>query len=428
MSEPLPLLPSLIDTSAFCKNNKYSYRTALRLQDVSSWLSRMRLDLLPEELTAPLLSNPLRNGLLLAGIAAAVTQQPLHGICQPVTTLAAARSNLMVAAAALGLVSPAFAAAAAAAAARRDQADAHTAAQDPGGLRQGCAGQGLSPDARPGFKGSVGSSSPVRGRCHSSSRSPVRGGPRSLSGSPTRGYPGSRTADSCSGMALDGSNSCWCFAAVATGPGGLHSSMVGAWGHGSHDGRGTEPAAPVLCDPASSCCCGCWACQQLSGTVLEHAVLQLLEFVLVGDTSCMWGLLYALQQAFPVMLGMDVHNPRAKSPAHAADARVAGRARQAPSGDTVQQQQQQGPSSGASTGTGQSVKPQQHSVKAPGLGTAAGAVKASGTKLGSGVPRGTHSSSGGSSGSSSGCVVVQPLQGPNWRSFLLPYTAGELQE
>jgi hypothetical protein len=289
-------------------------------------------------------------------------------------------------------------------------------------LWTGFAGQGSGPNPHSGFNGSLGSS-PVRRRCHSSSRSPVRGCSRSRSVSPNRSYPGGRAADSCCGMALDGSNTCGCFVAVATGPGGLHSSMAGTWGPGAQDSTHSDPAAPVLCDPASSCCCGCWVCQQLAGTVLEHAVLQLLEFVLVGDTSCMWGLLYALQQAFPVVLGSSLSSPCAKSPARAADAGASGRARQGHIGVTAQQRQQGPRSSSSSTGTAQAVKPQ-HSVQ----GSGAEAVKASGAKQGLGVPNRTNSSSSSSGGCSSACIVVQPLQGPSWRSFLLPYSAVELQE
>jgi hypothetical protein len=112
-------------------------------------------------------------------------------------------------------------------------------------------------------------------------------------------------------------------------------------------------------------------------------VLQLLELVMAGDTSCVWGLLYALQQAYPVVQCMSSQGPPSpvKKPGSAA-----GRARHAFSSP-------------------QKLHQQQH------LG-AAGADKDSGSAAGD--------------VSSAGCIVVEPLQGPSWRGFQLPYTAAEL--
>jgi hypothetical protein len=358
------------------------------MQDVCLWLSKLRLDVLPEEYTAPLLSNPLRNGLLLAGVAAAVTQQPLPGIHQPVTTLAAARDNLLTAAARLNLVSAQFACAAAVAAAQQDK-DQALGALGPS-PRQGSA----SCDS-PGFRGlrarsGARFSSPVRTRGRRSSPVQERSyRSRSCSVSPNRAYQGGLYSGSgCTGIGLDTNSSCGCFAVVAAGPGvhGLTSGVATAHQRQQVHRRQQQQhgeLASLLCGPASSCGCDCWACQQLQGSVLEHAVLQLLELVMAGDTSCVWGLLYALQQAYPVVQCISSQGPPSpvKKPGSAA-----GRARQASSSPQKLQQQQH-------------------------LG-AAGADKDSGSAAGD--------------VSSAGCIVVEPLQGPSWRGFQLPYTAAEL--
>jgi hypothetical protein len=111
---------------------------------------------------------------------------------------------------------------------------------------------------------------------------------------------------------------------------------------------------------------------------LEHAVLQLLELTLAGDTSCMWGLLYALQQAYPVVPDSQ---QGAASPVRGAAGAARGTAKQRRNGSPQKQLQQE--------------EQQQQSAAAAG---AAG----------------------------SGRVTVQPMQGPSWRSFKLPYTAAEL--
>jgi hypothetical protein len=389
------------------------YVLVLCLQDVCEWLSRMRLDLLPEEPSQPLLLNPLRNGLLLAGIAAALTLQPLSGIFQPVSTLAAARANLLAAAARLGMVSTRFACSAAAAAARRDKEEAlgmqgssdnrpclwvdKDSPRSKGGLMRGPTGGlvGLrSPVWCAGVRGSSAASSPVRQGCRSRSASPNRCYSYQRAG----GY-AARPGSGGNGLALDPGSTCGCFVVAATGPAGVHG-MMGDGGPSQHLPSGQsqhqhqfQQQQVGLCGPASSCCCGCWACQQLEGTVLEHAVLQLLELVMAGDTSCMWGLLYALQQAFPVI----PDDPRMCSPVR--------RQQSSPCRQPVRaqhQQQQEGRGHGRQGGAG-------------------AAAAAAATARGGGA-------AGGLLSSSSACTVVQPLQGPSWRTFQLLYTAAELKE
>lgn len=378
------------------------------LQDINSWLSRLRLDLLPDEPSQPLLSNPLRNGLLLAGIAAGVTLQPLPGIQQPVKSLAAARANLLKAASHLSLVCSSFAAAAAAAAAQRDKDEALRGQA----LASSLTGQGLAVHGSPGFRAGSGGTlpgSPVRGRARSGltscsrSSSPLKAFEQqrrhsgSRNGSPNRSGLGQRDSRSGSygGALLDvTSSSCQCFTVVAAGP-GAHS-LAGEPVHLADE-------ASVLCGPASSCGCDCWACQQLDGTVLEHAVLQLLELVIAGDLSCIWGLMYALQQSFPVART----SHRAGSPTKAAAAAASKAAQQA---DTM-------PSNPARD------HQQQRQQKLQGAGK-----ERQGSSCGVAAGRKGSESVGVKCGGSSGCIVVQPLQGPSWRSFLLPYTADELQE
>jgi len=375
------------------------------LQDITSWLSRLRLDLLPDEPSQPLLNNPLRNGLLLAGIAAGVTRQPLPGIHQPVKSLAAARANLLKAASHLSLVCSSFAAAAAAAAAQRDKDEALKGQASASSLT----GQGLAVHGSPGFRAGSGGTlpgSPLRGRARSgltscsSSSSPLkafeqqRSHSGSRNGSPNRSGLGQRDSrcGSYGGVLLDvTSNSCQCFTVVAAGPGA--QSLAGEPVHLADE-------ASVLCGPASSCGCDCWACQQLDGTVLEHAVLQLLELVIAGDLSCIWGLLYALQQSFPVART----GHRASSPTKAASAAAS----KATSADTM-------PSNPAKDHQQQ----RQQKLQVPGKEKQGSSCGVAGRKGSEGV--------GLKCGGSSGCVV-QPLQGPSWRSFLLPYTADELQE
>lgn len=387
------------------------------LQDVCEWLSRMRLDLLPEEPSQPLLLNPLRNGLLLAGIAAALTLQPLSGIFQPVSTLAAARANLLAAAARLGMVSTRFACSAAAAAARRDKEEALGmqgssdsrpclwVVKDPPGSQFGQRGPtrgvvGLrSPVRCAGVRGSSAASSPVRQSCRSRSASPYRCYSYQRAG----GYP-ARPGSGGNGLVLDPGSTCACFVVAATGPAGVQGIMgdggssqhlPGGQHYHQHQYQQQQQQLVGLCGPASSCCCCCWACQQLEGTVLEHAVLQLLELVMAGDTSCMWGLLYALQQAFPVV----PDHPRMCSPA---------RRQLSPCRQPVRPQQQQ-QQQAAQEGRG------------PGRQGGAGAAATAAAARGGGGAGGLLSSSG-------ACTVVQPLQGPSWRTFQLPYTAAELKE
>ena len=404
------------------------------------WSCKLRLDLLPDEHTLPLLNNPLRNGLLLAGIAAAVTLQPLAGIHQPVHSLAAARSNLLAAASHLGLISSSFAVNAAAAAAKRDKAEAHSSGQALlGGSAAVLQSQGSGPSGgSPGFRAGAGGvlhGSPIRGRgrgaagsagiCPSSScsSSPLRPHFSTRSLSPKRSYYFNAAKSSSysaggggGGIVLDVSSSCECFVVVAAGP-GVNSLAGGAAAAAGDLADGAAAGAmSSLCGPASSCSCDCWACLALDGTVLEHAVLQLLELVIAGDVCCMWGLLYALQQAFPVVRRV---SSCAGSPQRLAVGPVTSssstttKGRQKP-GSTLaahhqQQQQKQATSEGSSASKGQG--------SGGGRKVPAGSARASGS--------GASGSVGGSAG---GCVVVQPLRGPSWRTFQLPYNAAELQE
>lgn len=404
-------------------------------QDVTSWLSKLRLDLQPDEHTAPLLSNPLRNGLLLAGIAAAVTSQPLPGIHQPVNTLAAARSNLLVAAARLGLLSSGFAAAAAAAVLERDRFEALAASSSasaphhqhhPYGLRgHGALRARSSSPGRLMAVGGAAGCSPVRiQRAPSSSgsnnccyggggsgTSPLkqlrgRSHSRSRSRSPNPcSYKGSSCGGGgCAGLTLDDVERCGCFAAVATGPGvspatSAHWEPAGRLLH--EQGAGDSS---VLSSPASSCCCDCWACAHLQGTVLEHGVLELLEMCVAGDTSCMWGLLYALQQVFPVVPAA-AGKPQPGSPTKQQQLKAQGDGVSARKPGAASTRGVHGVS--GSAGNKHSLRPDRGSASGPG---AAGASSSS-----------QHNSN-------SGCITVQPLQGPSWRSFQLPYNAAELAE
>jgi len=73
-------------------------------RDTRHWLSSLSLDLLPEEETAPMLENPLRNGVLLCDVAAAVTGAPIpNATCEP-PDQQAARSNILLALDHLGLL------------------------------------------------------------------------------------------------------------------------------------------------------------------------------------------------------------------------------------------------------------------------------------------------------------------------------------
>ncbi|KAF5839199.1 hypothetical protein DUNSADRAFT_1336 [Dunaliella salina] len=73
-------------------------------RDTRQWLSSLSLDLLPEEETAPMLENPLRNGVLLCDVAAAVTGAPIpDATCEP-PDQQAARSNILLALDHLGLL------------------------------------------------------------------------------------------------------------------------------------------------------------------------------------------------------------------------------------------------------------------------------------------------------------------------------------
>lgn len=373
-------------------------------------MSKLRLDLLPEEHSAPLLSNPLRNGLLLAGIAAAVTQQHLPGVIQPVTTLAAARANLLTAAARLNFVSAQFACTAAAAAAQQDK-DRALGALGPS--------PGLSPAKcdSPGFRGTCRApaarlSSPARSRGRSSaSSSPVKAGSyrsRSRSVSPNRAYKGGLYCGSGgTGILLDTNSSCRCFVMVAAGP-GVHGLTGGPAAAHQQPQRQHGELVSVLCGPASSCGCDCWACQQLQGSVLEHAVLQLLELVMAGDTSCMWGLLYALQQAYPVVPG--ISGQGLASPVKKASG-AAGRARQ-PSSSLQKQRQQQQQQLCVAGSVRAAFKQPPEAVSAAAAATGCCWV----------------SGSAACDVSIAGCIVVQSLQGPSWRSFQLPYTATEVTE
>lgn len=178
---------------------------------------------------------------------------------------------------------------------------------------------------------------------------------------------------------LDSASTCRCLLVVATGPGLAGScAQEQPWQQ-----QGCGELASVLCSPASSCCCDCWACQQLQGSVLEHAVLQLLELTLAGDTSCMWGVLYALQQAYPVVPSS---RQGPASPVRGAGGAARGRAKQGRTGSPQKQQARQ-------------LQQQQEEEQ---------------------------QSAAGASGAGSGRITVQPLQGPSWRRFQLPYTAAEL--
>jgi hypothetical protein len=236
------------------------------LQDIHAWLCGLHLGRLLEQHLQqpqqPLLANPMCNGLLLAGIAEAVSQhhsQPLATIPQrPVTDLAAARGNLLAAASRLGMVSGGFAAAAGAVAAARDRAVA------------GGSGAASSPLAERGREwrsiASTGRSSPLGGERRTA---PSLGG-RSPSRSRRSPGRGSYAA------------ACVCFtatAAAATGACGFAAVATGACSCG--------------CD-----LCACSSATQLGGSVAEHAVLHLLEGVLAGDAACQWGLLFGLWQTY----------------------------------------------------------------------------------------------------------------------------------
>jgi hypothetical protein len=120
-----------------------------------------------------------------------------------------------------------------------------------------------------------------------------------------------------------------------------------------------------------------------SGSVLEHAMFQLLEAVLTGDSGAMWGLLYALQQRCPVP-------------------------------DT--------PAATAATATTRRLRPQQQQMKqraavTPALVAPAAAAAAA---AGDAVPGGAGFAG---FGCGSSLVAVRPLVGPSWRQFKLPYSA-----
>lgn len=399
--------------------------TCCASQDIAAWLGKLRLDLLPGEATAPLLSNPVRNGLLLGAIAAALTGQTLTAVAQPVNDIPTARYNLLRAAGHLGMVSVCFAAEAAAAAAENDREDALRASSPEVGTA-GAAGAGVA------------SGSPTsRGRSRSKSRSRSRGAEgrsskscsteqsssksRKSHLSPTpsaRRTPGAAAVDGAAfgstiGGALGsltpeavGINAV--AAAVATracmsprlrrrrrlqqqhhqhfpepgrdwrqqrscsptaAPGGLLTSLCcecfAAAAAGGCSVIGSSAEAGM------GCSCSCWCCETLpGGTVLEHAVFQLLEAVLAGDSGAMWGLLYALQQRCP-------------APATARQ-------------QLLQQQrrkQQQGEDNGGISST------HQEEGAAPAvLGYSSG----------------------------TGLVSVKPLVGPSWRGLKLPYSAEEM--
>jgi hypothetical protein len=255
-------------------------------QDVLDWLSKLRLDLVPSELSTSLLRHPIRNGLLLAGVAAALTGESLSAVACPVKSLAAARGNLLRAAAHLGMIGSSFAtAAAAAAAAKQDQAAAAAAAAPAvGGRSRSCSRD------RSGSR----SVSPCRehGWCASVEWWQLPGGQQGCSGRDISPGRNNRNSSSCTTAAdaKDGAAVCECFyaAAAATAAGGIQGSVAGL----------------QILTATGTCCCSCWCCTLLEGkgSMLEHAVLQLLEQVLAGDGISMWGLLYALQQRWPVPL------------------------------------------------------------------------------------------------------------------------------
>jgi hypothetical protein len=123
------------------------------------------------------------------------------------------------------------------------------------------------------------------------------------------------------------------------------------------------------------------------GTVLEHAMFQLLEAVLAGDAGAMWGLLYALQQRCP------------------APSLTAARSRSSSTGGSSVLQRQKAAAAHAA------VSSQALVVSTP----AAAAAEA--------VPGGAGFAG---FGCGSSLLTVRPLVGPSWRSFKLPYSAHDL--
>jgi hypothetical protein len=166
----------------------------------------------------------------------------------------------------------------------------------------GAAGGAGSDQGLAGTRSSSSSSSSSRGRARHRGISPSAGSARthwdtayqrgrspparrslhsSRSPSPHSGGAGSPRSPRPAGLSRAG---CACFVAAA----------AAATGIGGFAGGGA-----AFC---SGCDCGCSLCANLAGagSVTDHAVLGLLERVLAGDSSCMWGLLHALQQVFPV--------------------------------------------------------------------------------------------------------------------------------
>jgi hypothetical protein len=390
----------------------------------------LRLDLLPGEASASLLSNPIRNGLLLACIAAALTGQSLTAVAQPVRDIPTARYNLLRAVAHLGMIGVEFAAGAAAVAAEADREDA---------LQAG------SPDqlghAAAAAAGGGASSPTFRSRCctHSRSRSRSRSRGRrqhSRSRSPNRRPDNSSSTDqlalaimpdrNVSSAAVsklhvrDGPLAIIDAAAAAAAaqhacasPRARRQRRLQQQQQGSPetwpDWRQQRAGSPTLgpgdllqticcdcfsaaaagsCDERScSCSCCCWGCSMLpGGTVLEHAMFQLLEAVLAGDAGAMWGLLYSLQQRCP------------------APGPTAARSRSSKAAGSLQRQK-------AAAAPHAAVSSQALVVSAP----AAAAAEA--------MPGGAGFAG---FGCGSSLLTVRPLVGPSWRCFKLPYSAHDL--
>jgi hypothetical protein len=124
------------------------------------------------------------------------------------------------------------------------------------------------------------------------------------------------------------------------------------------------------------------------GTVLEHAMFQLLEAVLAGDAGAMWGLLYALQQRCP-----------------------------APGPSAVRSR------TGSSRGPGSQQRQKAAAAPHPAASSQAMLVSAQAAAAAEAVPGGAWFAG---FGCGSSLLTVRPLLGPSWRTFKLPYSAHDL--
>ena len=275
-------------------------------RDLWQWLGTLRVQLLQEEAVAPLLSNPLRNGLLYCDLAAVLTGVPVSGALAKPKDLSAARGNIVRALMHLGLIGQMCGMGALKAARAESMARAAAAASASSQLSSPMSSPRSSP--RSSRLNGTGSSFSRPG----SSRPGMAGG--NVWGGQNAGCRDERWSDQ--GIGYPNSPRQW-----GTSPraGRQHQWSQGDGGNGPHEDLGItlgpELSTAILgaangggggggvlrsfCSSAATLRESSSCYSRVQGSAVEQQLLGVVEGALKGEGSCVWGLLSGLRTHFP---------------------------------------------------------------------------------------------------------------------------------